>query len=244
MKREHLDMTFHNKAHKNQIAKNVLMPGDPDRARFVAENFLENADLVSQIRGIPCYTGTFKGKAISVMASGMGGPSIGIYSWELYNTYDVDNIVRIGTCGGFKEEQEVGDLIGVLTASTDSNWAHQYHLDGTLSPVCSPSLLNVISNTVQKLGYPYHVGMILSSDMFSDYHAQGSDSWKKWAAMGALAQDMETYALYCNALRAKKHAFSLLTMTDNCVTGKSFQDEERMEGNRRMIITALQALCQ
>jgi purine-nucleoside phosphorylase len=242
MKKEHHDMTPHNAAEVGMIAKDVLLPGDPARARFVAENFLDNASLVSEIRGIPCFTGTYKGKRMSVMASGMGGPSVGIYSWELFAAYKVDNIVRIGTCGGYQPSLEVGDLVFALTASTDSAWAHQYGLKGTFSPVCSPSLLGCMHTAVERLGYRYTMGMVLSSDLFSSYNALGADSWKAWADMGALAQDMETYALYCNAMRAGKHAFSILTMTDNCATGKSFADADRMKGNEKMIKVALEGL--
>ncbi|MGH4037710.1 MAG: purine-nucleoside phosphorylase [Sphaerochaeta sp.] len=235
-------MTPHNSANKNEIAKSVLMPGDPMRAKYIAENFMDDAKLVSSVRGIPCYTGTYKGVPVSTMASGMGCASIGIYSWELFDQYDVDNIIRIGTCGGYDESLEVGDLVLALTASTDTAWAQQYDLKGTFSPVCSPKLLFKVKECATKLGYRHKEGMVLSSDYFSTYYYMGADSWKSWADMGAIAQDMETYALYCNALRAKKNAFSILTMTDSCVTGKCFKDEDRMAGNNKMILTALEAV--
>lgn len=235
-------MTPHNSAKINEIAKSVLMPGDPNRAKYIADNFMENVKLVSSVRGIPCYTGTYKNVPVSVMASGMGGASIGIYSWELFDRYNVENIIRIGTCGGYDPSLEVGDLVLALTASTDTAWAQQYNLKGTFSPVCSSKLLYKIKESVTKLGYRHAEGMVLSSDYFSEYYYLGSDSWKQWADLGTIAQDMETYALYCNALRAKKNAFSILTMTDSCSTGKSFKDEDRMSGNRKMILTALEAV--
>lgn len=235
-------MTPHNSAKLNDIAKTVLMPGDPKRAEYVAQEFLDNSKLVSSVRGIPCYTGTYKNVPVSVMASGMGGPSVGIYSWELFNFYNVDNIIRIGTCGGYSPDLEVGDLVIALTASTDSNWAAQYDLKGTLSPVCSTKLLLKTIEAANNLKYRHSEGMVLSSDYFSPYYYQGSNSWKSWASLGAIAQDMESYALYCNAMRAKKNALSILTMSDSCITGKSFKDEERMSGNAKMIRCALEVV--
>ncbi len=235
-------MTPHNRAEKNQIAKNVLLPGDPLRAKFAAERFLDGAELVTDVRNVLGYTGTYKGVPVTVMASGMGGPSAGIYSYELYKFYDVDRIIRIGTSGGLQRELEVGELIFALTSSTDTGWAHQYDLKGTLSPSPDFETLEAALQSVKALGYEYTAGMIFSSDCFSSYNALGSDSWKKWASLGALAQDMETYALYSTAQYLKKKALSILTMTDNCVTGESFKDEERMEGNGKMIKVALETI--
>lgn len=235
-------MTPHNKAEKNQIAPNVLIPGDPQRASFVAENFFDNSKLVSDVRGELCFTGTYKGVPVSVMSSGMGGPSVGIYSWELFTVYNVKNIIRIGTSGGLQKNINVGDIVFAMSSSTDSGWAHQYDLKGTLSPVCSWNLLKNAVQSAEEQNLPYHCGMVFSSDLFSTYNALGADSWKQWANMGALVQDMETYALYCNALRAKANALSILTMTDSCVTGKSFKDEERMVGNSNMIKIALETI--
>ncbi len=235
-------MTPHNRAENNQIAKNVLLPGDPLRAKFAAERFLDGAELVTDVRNVLGYTGTYKGVPVTVMASGMGGPSAGIYSYELYKFYDVDRIIRIGTSGGLQRELEVGELIFALTSSTDTGWAHQYDLKGTLSPAPDFETLEAALDSVKALGYEYTAGMIFSSDCFSSYNALGSDSWKKWASLGALAQDMETYALYSTAQYLKKKALSILTMTDNCVTGESFKDEERMEGNGKMIKVALETI--
>lgn len=235
-------MTPHNRAEKKDIAKRVLLPGDPARATFVAEEFLTDARLVTDVRGIKGYTGTYKGMEVSVMASGMGGASAGIYSYELYKFYDVDAIVRIGTSGGLQKELLPGDLVLAMSASTDSGWAHQYGLNGTLSPAPDFTLFRNAVKHADSLGLRYTAGMVFSSDMFSSYNALGEDEWKRWAAMGALVQDMETYALYSTAMYLKKRALSILTMTDNCVTGESFADGERMKGNSNMIRLALETL--
>src|SRR5690554_1650499 len=179
-------MSFHIAA--KQVAPIVLAPGDPLRAKLVAERYLEESTLITDIRNVLGYTGTYKGVPISVIATGMGGPSIGIYSYELFSQYDAQAIIRIGTCGGFKEEILPGDRIIALSASTDSAWAHQYNLKGTLSPVCDPKLLLCAA----ELDRDAHLGMVFSSDLFSSYNALGEESWRAWAAMGALAQDMET----------------------------------------------------
>lgn len=237
-------MTAHNKASFGEIAKRVLLPGDPSRSTFVATNFLEDAVKVTDFRGMLGYTGTYKNKRVSVLSSGMGSPSAGIYAYELYKYYEVDSIIRIGTCGGFKEEQEVGDLIIALTASTDSNWAHQYDLKGTYSPPCTFSLLENSIKVCRSLKIPFHVGMVFSSDLFSTYSALGEQSWQKWAAMGSLAQDMETYALYSTAAYLHKKALSILTITDNCLNGKSLSDDKRMSSMAPMIEVALETVVQ
>jgi purine-nucleoside phosphorylase len=227
-------MSFHIAAEK--VAPIVLAPGDPLRAKLVAERFLTDSRLITDIRNILGYTGTYKGKEISVIATGMGGPSIGIYSYELFREYDVEAIIRIGTCGGFTEEILPGDRILALTASTDSAWAHQYDLKGTLSPACDPALLL----SAAALDPSAHPGMVFSSDLFSSYNALGKDSWKAWAAMGALGQDMETYALYATAAYTGKRALSILTMTDSCVTGDALADDKRQSALYPMIGLALE----
>ena len=233
-------MTPHNRAQVGEFAKTVLMPGDPNRARFCAENYFENPRLITDVRGIPGYTGTYKGMPISVMASGMGAASIGIYSYELFTHYDVDSIIRIGTSVGLQDYIPVGGLVLALTASTDHSWASQYNLRGTLAPVVDYGLLEKAVEKAKEMKLPYWCGMIFSSEYFSSYNALGPDEWKSFARMGALVQDMETHALYCNAMYTGKRALSILTMTDNVVTGKSFKAEERMEGNRPMIELALE----
>ena len=180
-------MTPHNRAMKGDMAKIVLAPGDPLRARLVAEKFLDQGRLVTDVRNVLGYTGFYKGKEVSVLSTGMGGPSIGIYSYELYNEYDVEAIIRIGTCGGLQKEVGVGDLVFAMTASTDSAWAHQYNLKGTLSPCCDSSLLLASMRAAQLKGFAHHTGMVFSSDLFSSYNALGEDSWNQWARVGALA---------------------------------------------------------
>jgi len=232
-------MTPHNRADKADIASVVLAPGDPLRAKLVAEHFLRDASLVTDVRNVLGYTGFFQGRKVSVMATGMGGPSIGIYSYELFTTYDVKAIIRIGTCGGLQKQIGVGDLVYAMTASTDSAWAHQYNLKGTLSPCCDSILLLKAIDQARKMGYPNHSGMVFSSDLFSSYNALGEDSWKAWARMGALAQDMETYALYATAAWTQRRALSILTMTDSCVTGEGFGPDMRSKGLYPMIEVAL-----
>ncbi|AEV28887.1 purine-nucleoside phosphorylase, DeoD family [Sphaerochaeta pleomorpha str. Grapes] len=233
-------MTPHNRAKKGDIAKIVLAPGDPLRAKLVAEKFLDQSRLVTDVRNVLGYTGLYKGKEVSVLSTGMGGPSIGIYSYELYNEYEVEAIIRIGTCGGLQSEVGVGDLVFAMTASTDSAWAHQYNLKGTLSPCCDSSLLLSSIQTAQDRGFTFHAGMVFSSDLFSSYNALGEDSWRQWARLGALAQDMETYALYSTAAWSKKKAFSILTMTDSCVSKEGLADTQRIPALYPMIETALE----
>jgi purine-nucleoside phosphorylase len=233
-------MTAHNRAKRGQIAPIVLAPGDPHRARLVAERYLEDAQLVSDVRSMEAYTGRYKDKLVSVMGTGMGSPSAGIYTYELYTAYDVEAIIRIGTSGGLQPSIAVGDLIIAMTASTDSNWAHQYDLKGTLSPVCDSALFFEAVNTAKELGFTAHSGMVFSSDLFSSYNALGEESWKPWAKMGALGQDMETYALYATAAWTGKRALSILTMTDSCVTGSGFGDDMRSVGLYPMIELALE----
>ena len=233
-------MTPHNNAKKGEIARTVLMPGDPQRAKFTAENYFDNPVLVTDKRGILGYTGTYRGMPVSVMASGMGAASIGIYSYELYTHYDVDAIIRIGTSGGLQDYIPVGGLVLAMTCSTDHSWADQYNLKGTLAPCVDYSLFRTAVDCAERDSVPLWCGMVFSSNYFSSYNALGPDEWKSFASMGALVQDMETQALYCTAMYTKKRARSILTMTDNVVTGESFRDEERMEGNRPMIRLALE----
>lgn len=233
-------MTAHNRANKGDIAPIVLAPGDPMRAKLVAQQFLTDAKLVTDVRNVLGYTGLYKGKRVSVLSTGMGGPSAGIYSYELFTEYDVQAIIRIGTCGGFQPDIGVGDLVFAMTASTDSGWAHQYNLKGTLSPACDAPLLFSSVAQATRLGHAYHLGMVFSSDLFSSYNALGEDSWKAWARLGALAQDMESYALYATAAWCNRRALSILTMTDSCVTGEGLADEERMSALHPMIHVALE----
>jgi purine-nucleoside phosphorylase len=232
-------MTPHNSALIGSIAKTVLLPGDPGRAEWVARRFLSKSEEVTSVRGMKGFTGRYNDKEITVMASGMGGPSMGIYSYELFTHYKVESIIRIGTSGGLQKEIEVGDLVLALTASTDSNFAHQYNLHGNYSPCVDYSLFERAITSAHLLGIPYHAGMVFSSDLFSSYNALGENSWKNWARMGALVQDMETHALYCTAAFTKKKALSILTMTDSCVTGIGLSDDNRMSALEPMITLAL-----
>lgn len=233
-------MTPHNSAAKDAIAKRVLFPGDPERAAWVANTFLANAKEVTHVRGIRGFTGMYNGTSVSVMASGMGGPSAGIYSYELFTSYEVESIIRIGTSGGLQENIKVGDIILALTASTDSAWAHQYQLKGSFSPAVDYLLLEAAVRSAKDLKVPFHAGMVFSSDLFSDYNALGANSWKPWSRVGALVQDMETYALYSTAAYTGKRALSILTMTDSCVTGKGLEKAERMSALEPMVRVALQ----
>ncbi|MDR1904707.1 MAG: purine-nucleoside phosphorylase [Treponema sp.] len=221
------EATPHNSAKMGDFAKTVLMPGDPLRAKYFAENYLENVRELSGVRNMLAYTGTCRGKPLSVMGSGMGGPSIGIYSFELFNHYGVENIIRIGTCGGLLPCVEVGDLVFALAASSNSNYAHQYKLEGTFSACADYSLLEHGVAAARSLGCRYWVGNVFSSDLFSLYSAEGDEGWQKWARLGCGGTDMESYALYCNAAYLGKRALTILTCSDSNVTGKGMSAEER-----------------
>ncbi|MBR1625065.1 MAG: purine-nucleoside phosphorylase [Clostridia bacterium] len=205
--------TPHIEAKEGEFAKTVLMPGDPLRAQFIAENFLENAVLVNDVRGIKGYTGYYKGKRVSAMASGMGQPSIGIYSYELFNFYGVESIIRVGTCGGYDKDLHVRDLIVAMAACTDGKYVEQYGLNGTFSPIADYSLLEKAVALCREKGVRFKVGNILSSDIFYAENDRSAD----WAKMGVLGVEMESAALYCNALRAGKKALCICTVSDSYV---------------------------
>jgi purine-nucleoside phosphorylase len=232
-------MTPHNTAAQGEIAKIVLLPGDPDRAAWVADGFLSDAREITHKRGMRGFTGFYHDTRVSVMASGMGAPSAGIYAHELFAHYQAEAIIRIGTSGGLDPSIAVGDVVLAMTASTDSAWARQYGLPGTLSPVADFALFDSAVRIARKIGTTFHAGMVFSSDYFSSYNALGGESWRKWAAMGALVQDMETYALYCSAAHHQKSALSLLTMTDSCVTGEGLPEERRLSALEPMVRLAL-----
>lgn len=228
--------TPHNSAKKGDFAKTVLMPGDPLRAQFVAETFLENAKLVNNVRGIQGYTGTYKGVPVSVMASGMGMPSMGIYSYELFTEYDVDNIIRIGSAGALSTELKLRDIVVGIAACTNSNYPAQYGLHGTFAPVASYELLTAAVDAAKKLGIAVRVGSLYSSDNFYD----ASDSTLDWAKMGVLATEMESAALYCNAAYTHKRALALCSITDSLVTHEQLPHEERRTTLVSMIRIALE----
>ena len=222
--------TPHINATPQDFAATVLMPGDPLRARFIAENFLDSARLVNNVRGIQGYTGTYRGVPVSVMASGMGMPSIGIYSYELFNFFGVENIIRVGSAGGMSEKVHVRDIVIGMGACTDSNYASNYHLPGTFAPIADYGLLRAAIVQADKMNLSYHVGNVHSSDVFygdSEGVPEGMQSCALWAKMGVLAVEMESAALYMNAARAGKRGLGIFTVSDHLVTGEATTAEER-----------------
>lgn len=229
--------TPHINAAYGDIAKSVLMPGDPLRAKFIAENFLEDARQVTGVRNMLGFTGTYKGKEITVMGGGMGMPSIGIYSYELFNFYDVDQIIRIGTAGALNDDVKLRDVVIGISASTDSNYASQFQLPGTIAPTADFGLVLDAVKAGEELGIRTVGGNILSSDIFyNDYQ----EALTKWASMGVLAVEMEAAALYLNATRAKKKALCILTISDAPFRGESLSAEERQVGFTDMMKIALE----
>ena len=228
--------TPHNSAVKGDFAKTVLMPGDPLRAKFIAETFLENPKLVNNVRGVQGYTGTYKGVPVSVMASGMGMPSIGIYSYELFTQYDVDNIIRVGSAGAIQRELKLGSIVAGMGACTNSNYAAQYGLGGTFAPIADFKLLSAAVESAKELGIEMPVGNLYSSDTFYD----ASASSLKWAEMGVLSIEMEAAALYCNAAYTKKRGLAICSISDNIVTGEELSPEQRHTGFTNMMKLALE----
>ena len=228
--------TPHIKAEPSDFAKTVLMPGDPLRAKFIAENFLDGAKLVNNVRGIQGYTGSYKGTAVSVMASGMGMPSIGIYSYELYNFFGVENIIRVGSIGGLSEKIKLRDIIIAMGASTNSSYANQYALDGTFAPIADYKLLKLAIAESEKIGASYAVGNVLSSDVF--YNAN-PEAQLKWKALGILGVEMEAAALYMNAAYAGKRALAICTVSDHIITGDALDSEARQTSFTQMMEIAL-----
>lgn len=228
--------TPHNSAEKGQIAKTVLMPGDPLRAKYIAENFLENPVLVNNVRGVQGYTGTKNGVQVTVMASGMGIPSIGIYSYELFNFYDVENIIRVGSAGALADELKLRDIVAGMSAGTDSNFADKYGVPGTLAPTASFELLRCAVECAEKKNLNIRVGSVLSSDTFYGDEKSSMDKWKK---MGTLAVEMEAAGLYLTAARAGKRALCLCTISDHIYRPEEMSAEERQLGFAEMIELAL-----
>lgn len=229
--------TPHNQANPGEIAKTVLMPGDPLRAKFLANTYLENVKEFNTVRNMLGYTGTYRGKEVSIMGSGMGMPSMGIYCHELYSQYGVENIVRIGSCGSLKEDIKLRDIIIVQGACTDSNFAHQYQLPGTYSAISSFDLLEKAVNKAREKDAVFHVGNVISSDVF--YHAD-KDSSAKWASMGCLGVEMESYALFATAAYFNKKAITLLTVSDSLVSDEITTAEEREKTFTTMMEIALE----
>lgn len=228
--------TPHNHAEKGDIAKKVLMPGDPLRAKFIAETYLENPVCFNTVRNMFGYTGTYHGEKISVMGGGMGMPSIGIYSYELYHMYEVETILRVGSAGGMQDQVNLGDVVVATGACTDSNYAYQYQLPGTYAPIATFPLAVKAAALAKEKGIPYHVGNVLSSDIFYN-EMPVSDAWKK---MGVLCVEMEIAALYMNAAAAGKQALGLLTISDHMYREESMSAKERQIGFGKMIEIALE----
>ncbi len=228
--------TPHIAAEKGAFAKTVLMPGDPLRAKYIAEHYLENPVLVNNVRGIQGYTGTYHGVPVSVMASGMGIPSIGIYSYELFHFFDVDNIIRVGSAGGLSTDLKLRDIVIGMGACTNSNYASQFRLGGTFAPIASYKLLESAMRHGTEMGLRMQVGNLLSSDPF--YNAY-PDANQGWMDMGVLAVEMEAAGLYMNAARAHKNALAICTISDHIVTGEALDADARQNTFTQMMELAL-----
>ncbi|MBO5790246.1 MAG: purine-nucleoside phosphorylase [Clostridia bacterium] len=228
--------TPHIKATSADFAKTVLMPGDPLRSQFIAENFLENPKLINNVRGIQGYTGTYKGKPVTVMASGMGMPSIGIYSYELFNFFGVENIIRVGSAGGLADNVQLRDVIIGMGACTNSAYQDQYKLNGNYAPIADFELLSRAVEEAKALGVRYQVGNILSSDVF--YHADPNFN-QGWYKMGVLGVEMEAAALYMNAAAAGKRALAICTVSDHILRGEALDADARQTTFTDMMTIAL-----
>ena len=228
--------TPHNSAERGQIAKTVLMPGDPLRAKVVAERYLKDPVCFNEVRNMYGFTGTYKGHEISVMGSGMGMPSIAIYSYELYSFYDVETIIRIGSAGGLAPEVGLRDVVIGQAACTDSNFAYQYHLAGTVAPIADFALLRKAADVAEEFGVRYHVGNLLSSDVIYSERAVN----EAWAEMGILGIEMEAAALYLNAMKLGKRALGIMTVSDLVLSGESLPAQERQHSFTQMMEIALE----
>ncbi len=233
-------MTPHNEAKLGEIAKTVLMPGDPLRAKLIAENFLEDVKCFNSVRNMFGFTGKYNGKEVSVMGSGMGMPSMGIYSYELYKFYEVETIIRIGSAGSMNENVKLGDVVIALGACTDSNYVHQYKLPGNYSPIADFDLVEKARDVSKEMNINTKIGNILSSDVFYDDN-RVQESWKE---LGVLAVEMETAALYMNSAKLNKKSVALLTISDSLITGESLSAQERLENFTDMIKISLRVACQ
>lgn len=226
--------TPHIGAKFGEIAETVIMAGDPLRAKFMAENFMENPVQFNNVRGMLGFTGTYKGKRVSVMGHGMGMPSIGIYTYELYNFYGVKAIIRVGSAGAFDTDLHLGDLVIAMGACTDSNYGAQYALPGPFAPIADFNLVRGAAEACEKFGYNYKVGNVVSSDVFYNDINQND----KWMKMGVLAVEMEAAALYMNAARAGKQALTICTISDHIVTGEVTTSEQRQNSFTHMMDVA------
>ena len=224
--------TPHIGAREGEIADRVIMAGDPLRAKFMAERFLENPVQYNAVRGMLGFTGTYKGKRVSVQGHGMGMPSIGIYSYELFNFYGVKRIIRTGSAGSINAGVKMGDVVIGMGSCTDSNYASQYVLPGTFAPIADFGLVRAAVEKAEELGVRYKVGNILASDFF---YGDDADSWKQWQKMGVLAVEMEAAALYMNAARCGGEALCICTISDSLVTGEACSAEERQTSFTNMM---------
>ncbi len=216
--------THINAANVGEIAETVLLPGDPLRAKFMAENYLENARCYNTVRNMLGYTGTYKGFPVSIQGTGMGMPSMGIYSWELITSYGCKNLLRIGTAGSFHSDIHIGDIVVALATSTDSNYSHTFGLPGQYSPSCSEKLVRKLIHVSDDTGIDVHLGNVLSSDVFYEL----DDSWwKHWRRMNVMAVEMEAAALYMNAAHHGVDAMAMMTISDHFVTGEKMPTEVR-----------------
>lgn len=229
--------TPHISAKIGDFAKTVLMPGDPLRSKYIAETFLEDPVLVNNVRGVQGYTGKWKGVPVSVMASGMGMPAIGIYSWELYNFYDVDNIIRVGSAGALRDDLNLMDVVAGQAACTNSNYINQFGLDGTFAPIADFTLLSAAVEAAKENGTDMKVGNLLSGDNF--YYADGQNKNDEWKRMGVLAVEMESAALYCNASYAGKRALCICTISDHLYREEKLTPDQRQTSFDSMIRIAL-----
>jgi purine-nucleoside phosphorylase len=237
--------TPHINAKPGDFAPVVLMPGDPNRSRFIAEHYLENARMVNNVRGVQGYTGTYKNCPVSVMASGMGMPSIGIYSHELFNVFGVETILRVGSAGGISEGVHIRDIVLGMGACTDSNYASGFRLPGTFAPVASFDVLKTCVEVGERMGLgpKIHVGNVLSTDVFytdEDEVPSGMRSSDEWKKMQVLAVEMESAALYMNAARSGKKALGIFTVSDHLFTHESTTAEERESTFTEMMELALE----
>lgn len=228
--------TPHNSANKGEIAKTVLMPGDPLRAEFIAREYLTDVVCFNKVRNMLGFTGTYKETKVSVMGSGMGMPSIGIYSYELFNDYDVENIIRIGSAGAFSDDLHVMDVVLGMGACTDSNYVSAYNLPGLYAPIADYELMSAAVCCAEELNVKPHVGNILSSDIFYNDDNTVNDRWKK---MNVLAVDMEAAALYMNAARLGKRALAMMTISDHLYTGEKLDAMQRQNSFKQMMEIAL-----
>lgn len=228
--------TLHNAANENDIAKTVLMPGDPLRAEYIAKKYLTDYRCVNTVRNMFAFTGKYKGVEVTIMGSGMGMPSIGIYSYELFSNYNVDNIIRIGSAGALKDDIKLMDVVFGMGACTDSNYAAQYNLPGSFAPIADFKLLTTAYECAKELGIDAKVGNIVSSDIFYNDDNVVNDKWKK---MGVLAVEMESAALYMNAARLGKNALCMVTISDHLYRDEKLSSDERQSSFDKMMTIAL-----